>query len=133
MGRTAGDPLQPEAAFLDHPDQRVERFGISDDSHLEGHKFRQSRHRTAKELEKLRLRLLQGAVKYDQQLTVEQETQRDEFGQTYCSFCGPVSEEKRKELTAFTGSTDFTSIPLPRIEAHLFASILTRKSDRSIR
>jgi hypothetical protein len=25
-----------------------------------------------------------------------------QFVQTYCSFCGPVSEEKRKELTAFT-------------------------------
>jgi len=48
-----------------------------------------------------------------------------QFVQTYCSFCGPVSEEKRKELTAFTESTD--CIPLLRIEAHLFASILARK------
>jgi hypothetical protein len=124
MGLTPEDPLQPEAAFLDHPDQRVERFGISVDSHLERHNFRQSRHRTAKELEELRQRLLQGKVTYDQQLKVEQETQRDQFVQTSCSSCGPVSEEKRKELTAFTESTDFRSIPLLRIEAHLFACIL---------
>jgi hypothetical protein len=49
MGRTPEDPLRPEAAFLDHPDQRVERFGVSVDSHLERYKFRQSRHVTAKE------------------------------------------------------------------------------------
>lgn len=133
MGRVPEDPLQPDAAFLGHPDQRVERFGISVDSHLETHNFRQSRHGTATELEKLRQRLLQRKVTYDQQLNVEQETQRDQFVQTYCSSCGPVSEEKRKELTAFTESTDFTSIPLLRIEAHLFASILTRKPDRHIR
>jgi hypothetical protein len=132
MGRTPKDPLRPEAAFLDHPDQRVERFGISVDSHLQGRNFRESRHRTAKELEEMRQRLLQGKATYDQQLKVEQETQRDQFVQTYCLFCGPVSEEKRKELTAFTNSTDFTSIPLLRIEAHLFASILTRKPERQI-
>jgi len=132
MGRTYEDPLRPEAAFLDHPDQRVERFGISVDSHLERRNFRQSRDRTAKELEKLRQRLLQGKVTYGQQLKVEQETQRDQFVQGYCSFCRPVSEEKRKELTAFTESTDFTSIPLLKIEAHLFASILTRKPNRQI-
>ncbi|HVB57775.1 MAG TPA: hypothetical protein VNE63_15300 [Candidatus Acidoferrales bacterium] len=132
MGRTPKDPLQPDAAFLDHPDQRVERFDISVDSHLERHNFRQSRDTTANELEKLRQRLLQGKVTYDQQLKIEQETQRDQFVQTYCRFCGPVSEEKRKELTAFTESSDFTSIPLLRIEAQLLASILTRKPGRRI-
>jgi hypothetical protein len=133
MGRTPKDPLRSRAAFLDDPDQRVERFGISVDSHLESFNFRQSRHRTAKELEKLRQRLLQDKVTYDRQLKVEQETQRDQFVQTYYRSCGPVSEEKRKELTAFTESTDFASIPLLRIEAHLFASILTRKPDRRIK
>ncbi|MGA2435523.1 MAG: hypothetical protein ABSG25_09580 [Bryobacteraceae bacterium] len=133
MGRIPEDPLRPEAAFLHHPDQRVERFASSVDSHLERHNFRQSRHRTAKELEQLRQRLLRSKVTYDQQLKVEQETQRNQFVQTYCSFCGPISEEKRKELTAFTESTDFTSIPLLRIEAHLFASILTRKPNRQIK
>ena len=132
-GGTPEDPLQPDAAFLDHPDQRVERFGISVDSHLERYNFRQSRHRTAKELEKLRRRLIQDKVTYDRQLTIEQKTQRDQFVQTYCRYCGPVSEEKGKELTAFTESADFASIPLLRIEAHLFASILTRKPDRQIK
>jgi len=133
IGRTPEDPLRPEAAFLDHPDQRVERLGVSVDSHLERHNFRESRHRTAKELEELRQRLLQARVTYDQQLKVEQITQRDQFVQTYCSLCGPVSDEKRKELAAFTESTAFASIPLLRIEAHLFASILTRKPDRQIK
>jgi len=133
IGRSSDDPLRPKAAFLDHPDQRVERFGISVDSHLDRYNFRQRRRRTAKELEELRQRLLQGKVTYEQQLKVEQETQRDQFLQSYCSYCRPVSEEKRKELTAFTESTDFTSIPLLRIEAHLFASILTRKPDRQIK
>lgn len=100
MDRTAEDPLRPEAAFQDHPDQRVRRFDISVDSHLERHNFRQSRHRTAKELDNLRQRLLQGKATYDQQLKVEQEAQRDQFVQIYCSSCGPVSEGTRKELTA---------------------------------
>jgi hypothetical protein len=133
MGRAHEDLLQVEAAFLDHPDKRVERFDISVDSHLEAHNFRQSRHTTAKDLEKLRQRLLRGKVTYDQQLKIERDTQRDQFVQTYCSFCGPVSEEKRKEITAFTDSTDFTDIPLLRIEAHLYASILTRKQSRHIK
>ena len=133
MGRTSEDPLRPEAAFLDNPDQRVERFGISVDSHLERHNFRQTRQRTARELENLRQILIQGKITYDQQVKTEQEAQRDEFVQTYCSYCGPVSEEKRKELTAFTESTDFASIPIFRIEAHLFASILTRNQSRQIK
>lgn len=78
-GRTPEDPLRPEAAFLDDPDQRVERLGISVDSHLERRNFRQSRHRTAEELEELRQRLLLGKVTYDQQLKVERETQREQF------------------------------------------------------
>ena len=107
MGRTAQDPLEPEAAFLDHPDKGVEHFGISVDSHLERQNFRQSRHRTAKKLEELRQRLLQGNVAYGQQLKVEQQTQRDQFVQTYYRFCRPVSEEKRGELTAFTEKQRF--------------------------
>jgi hypothetical protein len=133
MGRTPEDPLRPRAAFLDDPDQRVEPFGISVDSHLEKRDFRQSRHRTAKELEKLRQRLLLDRVTYDQQLRAEQKAQRDQFIQTYCSFCGPVSQEKQKELTAFTESTVFMSLPLLRIEAHLLASILTRNPTRQIK
>jgi hypothetical protein len=133
MGRTPRDPLQPRAAFLDDPDQRVERFGINVDSHLENRNFRQTRKRTADELEKLRQRLLQGKVTYHQQLKIEQAAQRDHFVQTYCSFFGPISEEKRKEVTAFTESTDFASIPLLRVEAHLFASILIRKPSRQIK
>lgn len=56
------DPRRPKAAFLDDADQRVERFGINVDSHLEKCNFRQSRHRTAKELEELRQPLLRDEV-----------------------------------------------------------------------
>lgn len=100
------------------------------DSHLERHKFRQSRHATANLLEELRQRCLQKSVTYEQQLKIEWETQRDEFMQSYL---GPVSEEKRNELKAFTQSTDFMGVPLLRIESHLLASILTRKPDRQIK
>src|ERR1039457_1666978 len=58
LGRTPEDPLCPRAAFLQDPDQRVERFGISVDAHLEKQNFRQHRHRTAKDLEELRQRIL---------------------------------------------------------------------------
>jgi hypothetical protein len=132
-GQAREDPLEPKAAFLDDPDQRIERFGISVDSHWERYDFRQGRHRTGKELEELRQWLLQGKVTYDQQLMVEQQAQRDEFVQTYCSLCGPIYEAKREELRAFTESEAFTSIPLLGIKAHLIASILTRKPDRQIK
>lgn len=132
LGRACEDPLRPKAAFLDHPDQRVERFGISVDAHLENNDFRQSRHGTAKELEELRQRIL-GKVTYERQVAIEQETQRKEFIATYVRFCGPVSEEKREQLKAFTESEEFKRIPLLRIEAHLFASILTRKPSREIK
>src|SRR5260370_18953159 len=65
MGRTPKDPLRARAAFLDDPDQRVERFGISVDSHLETFDFRHIRHRTAKQLQQLRQRLLQDKVTHD--------------------------------------------------------------------
>lgn len=132
LGRTPEDPLRPKAAFLDDPDQRVERFGIGVDAHLEKHDFRQRRHRTAQDLEELRQRIL-GKVTYEQQVAIEQETQRNEFIETYLRFCEPVSEEKREQLKAFTESDHFMRIPLLRIEAHLFASILTRKPNRQIR
>jgi hypothetical protein len=132
-GRTSDDPLQPKAAFQDDPDQRVERFGISVDSHWERYDFREGRQGTAKALEELRQRCVQGKVTYDRQLKIEQETQRAEFIQMYRGFFGSISEEKQKELTAFTESTDFTSLPILRIEAQLFASLLTRNPGRQIK
>jgi hypothetical protein len=132
-GRTGSDPLRPEAAFLDHPDQQVERFGISVDAHLERHNFRDGRHSTAAELEDLRRRLLQRKVTYEAQVKVEQQTQRDEFVGTYSRFCGPPSDDKLRELTAFTHSNDFTNIPLLSIEARLLAAILTRYPERKIK
>jgi hypothetical protein len=132
-GRAAPDPLRPEAAFLDHPDQKVERFGISVDAHLERHNFRDGRHRTAADLEALRQRLLQSKVACEAQVKVEQQTQRQEFLTTYSRFCGPPSEDKLRELTPFTQSADFTNIPLLNIEARLFAAILTRYADRKIK
>jgi len=132
-GRTAPDPLRPEAAFLDHPDQQVERFGISVDAHLKRHNFRDGRHSTAIEMEGLRERLLQKKVSYEEQVKVEQQTQREEFLRTYSRFCGPLPQDKLPELTAFTQSSDFTSIPLLSIEARLFATILTRYAERKIK
>jgi hypothetical protein len=132
-GRTSPDPLRPDAAFLDDPDRRVERFGISVDTHLERHNFRDGRRRTAKELEELRQRLLQMRVTYKSQVGIERQTQREEFLKTYSRFCGPLSEERRRQLTAFTESSDFTSIPLLSIEARLFAAILTRYATRQIK
>jgi hypothetical protein len=76
-GRAAPESLRPEAAFLDHPDQKVERFGISVDAHLEAHNFRDGRHSTAIEMEALRQRLLQRKVTYEAQVKVEQQTQRE--------------------------------------------------------
>ena len=132
LGHAPEDPLRPRAAFLQDPDQRVERFGISVDAHLENHDFRKSRHGTAKDLEELRQRIL-AKVTYEQQVAIEQETQRNEFIETGFRFCGTVSGEKREQLKAFTESDDFKRIPLLRIEAHLIASILTRKPNRQIK
>jgi hypothetical protein len=53
--------------------------------------------------------------------------------ETYAKYFGPVSEEKRKEWIAFAASEDFAAIPLLRVEAHLFASILARMSTRQIK
>lgn len=132
IGHTPDDPLRPEAAFLDHPDRKVERFGISVDSHLERRNFRAGRHRTAQQLEALRQNLLKQKTTYESQVKAERKTQREEFIQTYAICCGPIPVDRLRELKAFTESADFSRIPLLRIEAHLFASILTRKPDRQI-
>ena len=121
-GHAAADLLGPEIAFLDHPDQQVERFGIRVDGHLDGHSFREGRHRTAQELEGLRQRLLQKSVTYEAQLNVEQRTQREEFLQTYCRFGGAPSEARLRELIGFTQSAEFTNVPSLSIEARLFAA-----------
>jgi hypothetical protein len=117
LGRPGEDPLRPRAAFIDDPDQRVARYGISVDSHLETRNFRQSRHMTAADLDKLRTRLLKAGVTYEQQLNTEQKAQREGFLETYRSVCGPVSETKLEELMAFAESSAFATIPLLRIEA----------------
>jgi hypothetical protein len=132
-GRTLQDPLRPEAAFLDHPDRAVGRFGISVDAHLETRDFRTGRHCTADELEELRQRLLRAKVTYEAQIKVEQKSQREEFLRTYALFCGPISEEKRKELIGFTETAAFADIPLLSIEARLSASLLTRKPTRRVK
>jgi hypothetical protein len=119
-GCAAEELFEPKVAFQDDPDQRVQRFGITVDAHLEMRNCRGSRHATAQELEALRQRCLKRQVTYNQQLKIEQDTQRKEFIDAYCQFRGPVSEEKRDELTAFTESTNFAAVPLFRIEAHLF-------------
>jgi len=132
-GRGTKDALDPKTAFLDDPDQRVKQFGISVDGHWETHNFRHSRHSTAKQLEALRQRCLQSTVGYDQQVAAEWEAHKQEFITTCERYSSPVSEEKRKEWTAFTASAEFAAIPLLRIEGHLFATILTRMATREIK
>lgn len=129
----AADPLQPRVALIDDPDQRIARYSISVDAHLETRNFRERRHTTAADLEALRLRLVRGGVTYEQQLKTEQKTQREDFIQTYVSSCGPASDATLRNLEAFAESAQFGAIPLLRIEAHLYASILTRKPDRQIK
>ncbi len=133
VGHAAADALDPKIAFLDDPDQKVERFGISVDGHLERFNFRDGRHSTAGELEALRQRLVQKGVTYEAQVAVEQETQRKEFIQTYVQFCGLPTEQTLRQLTAFTQSSSFTNIPLLSIEARLIAAILTRYPERRIK
>ena len=132
-GRESKDILDPKTAFLDDPDQRVKQFGISVDAHWETYNFRQGRHATAKELESLRQRCLKSKTSYDQQVKVERETQKREVIGFYERHSRQLSEEKRKELTAFTASAEFADIPLLRIEAHLYATILTRMATREIK
>ena len=105
-GRAAQDPPDAKLAFLDDPDQRVQRHGIRVDAHLESFNFRAARHRTAKGLEALRLRLLQEGIGYDQQLKVEQQDQRGHFLRTYFRLCHPVSAEQRRRFTEFAESSD---------------------------
>lgn len=132
-GQAAQDPLDPKLAFLDDPDQRVQRHGIRVDAHLESLNFRAARHRTAEGLEALRQRLLQEGVGYDQQLKAEQQEQRDHFLRTYFQFCDPVSAEQRQRFTEFADSSEFVALPLLGIEARLYAAILTRKPTRAIK
>ncbi len=132
-GRLPEDPLDPKLAFLDDPDQRVQHHGINVDAHLERFDFRATRHRTAQGLEALRLRIVQQGTGCDQQLKIEQQEQRDHFLRTYFQFCQPVSDEQRDRFTNFAHSAAFTQIPLLRVEARLYAAILTRKPTRSIK
>lgn len=133
MGRASEDPLKPRTAFLDDPDQRVNQFGISVDAHWETHNFRQTRHATSKELEALRLRCLQSKVTYDRQVKAERDHQKHEFIETYERYSAPLSDEQKETMMAFTASAEFAAIPLLRIEAHLYATILTRIATREIR
>ena len=132
-GRATRDPLDPKLAFLDDPDQRVQRHGIRVDAHLESFNFRAARHRTAKGLEALRLRLLQEGIGYDQQLKVERQEQRDHFLRTYFRFCHPVSAEQRQRFTEYADTSEFLALPRLSIEARLYAAILTRKPTRAIK
>jgi hypothetical protein len=132
LAHTREDPLRPEVAFLDHPDQKVERFGIGVDSHLEKRDFRSPRRRTAQQMEALRLRLLKQNTTYEAQVRTEWDTQRQTFIDAYTRFCGPIPADRLRELAAFTESADFRNIPFLKIEVHLFAAILTRKPTRRI-
>jgi hypothetical protein len=131
LGRSAQDPLHPEIAFHDDPDQRIARYGISVDAHLENRDFRRSRHETATALEDLRQRLLSSGATYDRQLDVERREQRDELLRTASRFYD--SADAIKELADFAKSDTFLTVPILKIEAHLFASILTRKPTRQIK
>ena len=132
-GRPAEDPLDPSVAFLDDPDQKVERFGIRVDAHLEQFDFRASRQDTARRLEELLRRLLEKGIGFDQQLKIEEQEQRDEFLRFYFRHCRPLSNDDRQRFTAFAESPAFAGIPLPAIQARLFAAILTRKPTRAIK
>jgi hypothetical protein len=103
------------------------------DAKWETYNFRQSRHATAQQLEILRQHCLQSRVSYDQHVKVERETQKQGVIAFYERYSTQMSEEKRKELTAFTASAEFAAIPLLGIEAHLYATILTRMATREIR
>jgi hypothetical protein len=72
-------------------------------------------------------------ITYDQQVNAERETQKQEVIGFYERYSRQLSEEKRNELTAFVASADFAAIPLLRIEAHLYATILTRTATREVK
>lgn len=132
MGRGSGDLLDPAKAFLRDPDQRVERVGISVDRNWEGDHFRPSRHATAKQLEELRQRCIELRITYNHQVGAERESQKQQCIEFYERYSDTLSEATRKELMAFTASPAFATIPILRVEAHLYATILTRMAKRHI-
>src|SRR5438477_4537647 len=85
-GRAAADPLDPDIAFLDDPDQQVQRHAIRVDAHLERFNFRATRQDTARALEDLRQRLLREGIGFEQyRPTGGAEAPRCAFGATSVS------------------------------------------------
>lgn len=133
LGLSTRDLLRPEVAFEDHPDQKVEPYCVSVDAHMENLDLRSGRHAKSRRLEALRQRLIQTRTTYQQQLEIEREAQRDSFIKDYCTWCRAITPERSQQLAAFTESDAFADIPLLKVEAHLYASILTRKPSRPIK
>jgi hypothetical protein len=132
-GRENGDFLDPEIAFIDQPDQRTKQIDISVDAHWEQFNFRQTRSSTAQELEMLRQHCVNSKVSYKRQLSAEREAQKQELLKSLELYSCPLPNESRDRFDAFTSSPEFAKIPLLRVEAHLYATILTRMPTRQIK
>jgi hypothetical protein len=103
-GRASADPLDPDVAFLDDPDQQVERFGVRVDANLERFNFRAARHNNAQRLEALRQRLLKEGIGFERQLKAEEKEQRERCLEFYFRHCQPLSDADRERLQAFAES-----------------------------
>jgi hypothetical protein len=133
LGDNGTDALSIETAFRDHPDQRVQRFNITVDMHLERRDYKTDRTSIAQAQEALRQGLLQKRTTYEAQVENEYNWRRDLFLKNALQEFAHLCKHPREELLAFANSSDFRTIPVIGIGARLYAAILTKYPTRQIK
>lgn len=132
LGRIDEDPFETEIAFREPPDKRVERFNITVDLNLAQWEISSGRDATAVGLEAIRAECVVKRIRYEDQLEIELNAQR-EFFLRNALYYAHLCEDPVRNLIAFSMDPIFRTIPVLCIPARLWSRIFTQCPTRKIK
>jgi hypothetical protein len=135
LSRHDGSPvICYDDAFEDEPDARVGHFDIGVNMDWMNAGAKEQRRRLAAELDKVRQRILEHSISYDEQFRIEMDATREEalrLGSLHhLAAAAGVTHEQYKE---FVASSAFADVPIIWLEVALLTRLMTAHSTRTIK
>lgn len=127
------DPFSISTAFNDNPDKRKRMFNVTVDSQLQHFDFKGKRVQTAQALEAVRQTVIKSNISYKEQFKVEMEAQRRYCLENNYQYLMHLFNGDKEGISDFIGSEMFNDIPVVKIYAKLWSSLLTQFKKRVIK
>jgi hypothetical protein len=131
LGKSERDPLDPEIAFRQSPDMRVQQFKIRVNLDMSQWELDARRIELAKTLEAIRKDCISRNERYEDHLASELDTYREDFLKN-ALYYQHLCDDPARDLVAFSSDPVFLTIPAINISARLWSRLLTAFPTREI-